>query len=263
MFDSNPNVIQDGPQHPAPHKTIPLILIHDGGGTIFSYYLLGDLGRRVLGIANPRFRSDIPWAGGLHEMATVYAGFVESAVSSGPVILGGWSLGGLLALETAHVLRQTRPSIRVAGLIMIDSVCPVPPKTGWEGAEEKRLMERRIEWPATTAAATKICVERCFREAHRMVHEWKLPVNRPPLAVLIRCREAVPMPNDGLLYVDLYRGDQRLGWDNYCKDIFCRILEIPGHHYDVFALSHVDAVTAMVKAACDIIEKEGLVSVAS
>lgn len=256
MFDTNPNLIQDGLRR---RNAMPLVLIHDGGGTIFSYYILDDLGRKLLGIANPRFRSGIPWAGGLHEMATVYANLVASAILSGPVILGGWSLGGLLALETAYVLSQSYPDVSVVGLVFVDSVCPVPPKAGW-GDSETRLAERRIEWPATTAPATKVCVERCFNEAHRMVRNWVLPVFQAPPAVLIRCRDPVPAPDDGLLYVDLYRHDRRLGWDNYCKDLFCQVLDIPGHHYNVFALDHIEIVTGVVKTACETIEEGWLSS---
>ncbi|CAK7567341.1 MAG: hypothetical protein SEPTF4163_005304 [Sporothrix epigloea] len=259
MFDSDPHIIQAGPRQPTRHNGIPLILIHDGGGTTFSYHLIGNLGRKVLGIANPRFRSGIPWAGGLREMATAYAALVVSAVSSGPVILGGWSLGGLLALETAHVLSQTCPTIRVAGLVLIDSVYPVRPEAGWSDIE-KRLTERHIEWPATTATATKVCVENCFREAYRMIREWRPPISQLPLATLIRCREAVSTPGDGLLFVDIYRDEHRLGWDNYRKDLFCQVLEVPGHHYNVFALEHVDTVTVMIKAACLTIEKNAQVS---
>ncbi|CAK7205684.1 hypothetical protein SEUCBS139899_008463 [Sporothrix eucalyptigena] len=259
MFDTNPNVIQNGPRKPAAHNATPLVLIHDGGGTIFSYHLLGDLGRKVVGIANPRFRSSIPWAGGLHEMATAYAGFVAKAVPSGPVILGGWSLGGLLALETAQVLSQTHPDVSVIGLLLVDSVCPVPPDAGWAGAEQ-RLTEHRIEWPTTTAPATKACVERCFREAHRMVRDWAPPVSQLAPAVLIRCCDPVSAPDDGLLYVDLYRSDQRLGWDNYRRGMFCQVINIPGHHYNVFALEHVDTMTASIKAACETIEQRDLIS---
>ncbi len=255
MFDSNPNLIQDGLRPPARHDATPLVLIHDGGGTIFSYYLLDDLGRRLWGIANPRFKTGVPWAGGLHEMATIYAGLVARAVPSGGVILGGWSLGGLLALETAHVLSQAHPEVRVVGLILIDSVCPVPPEGGWGGAEA-RLVERRIEWPRQTQPATKACVERCFREAHRMVREWALPPLPPPPAVLLRSQEAVPVPDDGLLYVDLYRGDQRLGWDAHCEDMFCEIVDIPGNHYNVFAFGHLEAVRSAITKACETIETQ-------
>ncbi|KIH91996.1 thioesterase [Sporothrix brasiliensis 5110] len=164
MVDSNPNLIQDDLRQ---RNAIPLILIHDGSGTIFSYYILDNIDRKLLGIANPRFKSGIPWAGGLREMATIYAGLVASAILSGPVILGGWSLGGLLALETAHVLSQSYPDVSVAGLVLIDSVYPLPPKAGWS-VPGMRLAELRIEWPATTTRATKICVERCFKEAYRM-----------------------------------------------------------------------------------------------
>ncbi|EPE08631.1 thioesterase domain containing protein [Ophiostoma piceae UAMH 11346] len=255
MFDSNPNLIQDGLRTNASRNAAPLVLFHDGGGTIFSYHLLDDLGRKVWGIANPRFKTRIPWDGGLREMGAAYAKYVATAVPYGPVILGGWSLGGVLAIETATVLAQSYPRIEVLGLVLIDSVCPVPPRDGWAGAEA-RLVKRHIEWPATTAPATKVSVEWCFGEAFRTVREWQLPIASLPPAVLIRCQEPVPVPDDGLLYVDLNRRDRHLGWDNYRPRMFCQVLDVSGNHYNVFAFDRLEEVTDLVKTACRTIESE-------
>lgn len=90
MLDPNPTVIQPGPTGHT--SRTPLILIHDGSGLISSYFWLGPLGRKVIGIFNPHFESGGNWAGGLREMATVYTGLIESVVPRGKVLLGGNAL---------------------------------------------------------------------------------------------------------------------------------------------------------------------------
>lgn len=65
----------------------PLVLIHDGSGLTVSYERLTGLGRRVWGIANPRFASSEPWDG-LLQMAKSYSSLIFDEID-GPVILGG------------------------------------------------------------------------------------------------------------------------------------------------------------------------------
>ena len=84
----NPSLIQPGPSLGGRGMT-PLVLFHDGGGTTISYHYLGELGRRVYGIEDPRFLSCRPWRGGIKEMSSVYANLIRSVVPSGNVILGG------------------------------------------------------------------------------------------------------------------------------------------------------------------------------
>jgi thioesterase domain-containing protein len=72
-----------------PKSSVPLVLIHDGGGTIYQYHLLGPLNRDVYGIANPYFDSGIKAAGGIPELAMDYAEAIRRSVGSGPVIIGG------------------------------------------------------------------------------------------------------------------------------------------------------------------------------
>jgi thioesterase domain-containing protein len=70
-------------------SSIPLVLIHDGGGTIQSYQALGPIGRDVFAIANPRFDDGVPWDGGIPEMARTYAQIIKARVPSKTVLLGG------------------------------------------------------------------------------------------------------------------------------------------------------------------------------
>lgn len=86
-MDENPTQIQSAPLN-KPSKT-PLVLIHDGGGTVFSYHLLGSLDRDVWAIHNPHFESGEPWAGGMDEMAQHYIQLLKDARISGGIFLGG------------------------------------------------------------------------------------------------------------------------------------------------------------------------------
>ncbi|KAK1914275.1 hypothetical protein P3342_007521 [Pyrenophora teres f. teres] len=80
---NNPFLIQEGPT-----RRTPLFLIHDGGGTIFHYCLLQNLGRDVWGVYNPKFNNEEVWTGGLSEMAKVYVTMLKSVISCGNVIIG-------------------------------------------------------------------------------------------------------------------------------------------------------------------------------
>lgn len=76
-------------QIPAIGGCTPLVLLHDGGGTLFNYFLLGRLGRPVYGIANQHFDTGEPWVNGLHGMAKEYTSFIEETIAEGEILLGG------------------------------------------------------------------------------------------------------------------------------------------------------------------------------
>jgi len=83
-LETNPTQLQ----HASGNST-PLFLIHDGGGTIFNYFMLGDLGRDVYGIQDPKFECDVGWEGGIVEMAREYITRIKTIKKAGPIILGG------------------------------------------------------------------------------------------------------------------------------------------------------------------------------
>lgn len=85
-MDNNLCQVQSGPTTGNP---TPLILFHDAGGTIFQYFLLGDLQRPVYGMANTHFESGGGWEHGIREMGVVYTHKIRSVIKSGKIILGG------------------------------------------------------------------------------------------------------------------------------------------------------------------------------
>lgn len=88
MNDKNPAQVQFAPRFQQKPST-PLVLIHDGGGTTFSYFTLGSLRRSVWAIHNPNFFTAEQWEGGMDEMARHYIGLMYDAGISGTIILGG------------------------------------------------------------------------------------------------------------------------------------------------------------------------------
>ncbi|KAK3685293.1 Alpha/Beta hydrolase protein [Podospora appendiculata] len=133
MGDRNPiHQVQFAPRNQRTHAT-PLVLIHDGGGTTFAYFTLETLRRNVWAIHNPRYSSGKAWDGGMDEMARHYIGLMKKAGITGSIIIGGWSLGGYVALVIARMLAaDTWSTIKVTGLLLIDSPyllpgCKLPP----------------------------------------------------------------------------------------------------------------------------------------
>lgn len=89
MHDQNPLQVQYLPRNRQARSTTPLVLIHDGGGTTFGYFMLGALNRDVWAIHNPNFFTTEPWEGGMDEMARHYIGLLVKAGISGTILLGG------------------------------------------------------------------------------------------------------------------------------------------------------------------------------
>ncbi|KAI9443347.1 putative polyketide synthase [Lactarius indigo] len=102
--------------------TTPLVLIHDGSGLVEYIHSLPLLGRDLWGIYNPHFISSQPWES-VVSMAAAYAKYTKEAVGLGPVLLGGWSFGGIIAFEVARQLLDS--SVVVKGVVLIDSPSPL------------------------------------------------------------------------------------------------------------------------------------------
>ena len=101
----------------------PLFLLHPVGGNVLCYLplaRLGSLDGPVYGIQAPGPETlTTPWT--VEALADLYAGAIRE-VAEGPHLLAGWSLGGVLAFETAR--RLAARGSEVALLAMIDVAPP-------------------------------------------------------------------------------------------------------------------------------------------
>ncbi|MEH1030542.1 amino acid adenylation domain-containing protein [Micromonospora profundi] len=104
----------------------PLFLVHPVGGAVTHYLtlatMLGD-DQPVYAIEDPELHGTAP-AGSLAERAGRYLDLVRGVQPHGPYHLGGWSLGGPVAMEMAGQLRDAGEEVGV--VLALDSALPVP-----------------------------------------------------------------------------------------------------------------------------------------
>lgn len=312
------------PAPPGLETEAPLVLIHDGGGTVVSYFHLGSLDRTVYAIQNPRFYSGEPWEDGLPEMAREYTQSIKSEIPSGPILLGGrldlaiypctsrkcpqklrgrasqsinpisscalgWSLGGLLSLEIASILGRSS-DIQVLGVIMIDSVFPravkadgmnvvpsepifgistnammrarvshsmnqalsmaktwIPPV--WKDCSDPEEYRRRVQLEEALAAKSSVSADTTVATTGETATAAGMDSLPPaPQTVLLRCIEYIPVTHsdrpDAIARVDVLRDQEKLGWDDYPYGFISAVLEIPGHHFNIFTEDYVSGSSA-------------------
>ena len=108
----------------------PLILVHAISGLALPYFALGPLSeldedRPIYGISSPMFTSSLanPLQSSLSKAAAQYVAIVRREIQpQGPYLLGGWSMGGMIAMEMAAIFQAQGDD--VAHVILIDSVNP-------------------------------------------------------------------------------------------------------------------------------------------
>lgn len=220
-------------------------------------------------------------------MARHYVELMRKVVPQGRILLGGWSLGGLLSLEMARVLAGDS-QFTVLGLVMIDSICPSAYSTKTRVAKAA-VVPYKQQFAPNTKQETIEGVERCFVEARKAVESWRMPrwnesdeegndkaehcikvsdlgeaqphirtssssIKCPP-TFLFRAKEAVPTEPGEVSFVDVTRHSRNLGWEEYQKDFLEEIVDISGHHFSIFAWDHVDDVSEKLMDACNALEK--------
>ncbi|MFE9405160.1 amino acid adenylation domain-containing protein [Streptomyces sp. NPDC006530] len=115
----------------------PLILVHPVGGDVLCYAGLGPL----LGDDQPLYALQYPDLDPaprtLVALAEHYADAITERFPDGPYRLGGWSLGGVIALETARLLTD-----RGATVELVAAVDLLEPPRRVEPAPEEALLAR-------------------------------------------------------------------------------------------------------------------------
>ncbi|MBV9450702.1 MAG: amino acid adenylation domain-containing protein, partial [Streptosporangiaceae bacterium] len=105
----------------------PLFLFHAVGGTVTAYAPLAwELAGAfsVYGLQSPGLDEHGEIPASLDALVSSYAERIRAAAPAGPYRLGGWSMGGVLALEVARRLERSGAS--VALLILLDAPFAIP-----------------------------------------------------------------------------------------------------------------------------------------
>ncbi len=98
----------------------PWFMVHPPGGIVVCYHALAQrLGRErpFYGIRSRGLHGEPDLPGRLEDMAAEYVAAIREIQPCGPYLLGGWSAGGLVALEMAQQLAAAGESIRMLALL--------------------------------------------------------------------------------------------------------------------------------------------------
>jgi len=98
----------------------PWLMVHPPGGIVVCYQALAQrLSRQrpFYGIRSRGLHGELDLPGRLEEMALEYVAAIREIQPHGPYLLGGWSAGGLVALEMAQQLVAQGESIRILALL--------------------------------------------------------------------------------------------------------------------------------------------------
>jgi amino acid adenylation domain-containing protein len=122
----------------------PLFLVHPAGGHVFPYVHLAQfLGpdQPCYGLQSRALEDGQAPHTRIEDMASHYIQALQAVQPAGPYLLGGWSMGGVVAFEMAQQLHTHDQ--RVALLALLDSRIPTPDETfPEEDAEAISLVER-------------------------------------------------------------------------------------------------------------------------
>ncbi|KAF8881857.1 beta-ketoacyl synthase [Infundibulicybe gibba] len=246
-LDTVPIVLQKSQSRTA----LPLFLIHDGSGLVNYYDRLSPLDRNIWGIHNPHFITAQPWDSVIH-MATEYARLIEES-TRGPVILGGWSFGGVAAYETS--LQLAKKGIHVQGILLIDSPSPIN-----HVPLSDSLIDSVVNLDARSAASELgRLVKTQFAMNARMLGRYSPHTTGGPCPPLVMLRSSEGYNPPGVADVPIWLADRSdphlatVGWEELAK-ASVKILDIPGHHFQPFHPSNIGDVSQRIMEGCAYLE---------
>jgi amino acid adenylation domain-containing protein len=121
----------------------PFFCVHAIGGQVFSYAELS----QKLGLEQPFYGLQSPPANffaepgvSIEQLATLYNREIRSVQPVGPYLLGGWSMGGLLAWEMAQQLKKEGESTSL--LVLVDTIPPPSYLEAEDKADEVSILAR-------------------------------------------------------------------------------------------------------------------------
>jgi thioesterase domain-containing protein len=241
----------------------PFFCVHGAGGNVLNFRELS----RHLGSAQPFYGLQAQGVDGsrppletIEEMAALYQPEIERVQPTGPILVGGYSGGGVVALELARRLRDAGRT--VPRVILFDTFCPGIEarrpsfstrlaRALAEGAEglsrratrklSRHLGELSVELKLRFFESQdaplpfELRDERLTRSFHASAERYR-PSVYDGAVTLFRAREVA----------EVYQhAGPRLGWDAYLPHL--EIHEIPGDHNSLVLEPNVQLLTAILR----------------
>jgi thioesterase domain-containing protein len=207
----------------------------------------------VYGLRHREIDGPLPLHPDVEAMATDFIQQVRALAPAGPYFFCGYSAGGLIAYEMARQL--TAAGERVAGLILLDTRCPVLPARG--RADRLRMHAERLlrQGPRYLVAKIGDRLRKELDDRSRRNRVATPDKDTRAMEAWWGCKERYHMrPYDGraqLIRVPYDLADEQtdrvldatLGWGAFVRG-GVEIIEVPGTHLQLWDPPHVDAVAA-------------------
>ncbi|KNZ72615.1 Conidial yellow pigment biosynthesis polyketide synthase [Termitomyces sp. J132] len=210
---------------------LPLFFIHDGSGLVNYYERLPPLDRPIWAIHNPNFSTSQPW-NSISEMARTYAKLIANLII-GPIIVGGWSFGGVAAYEVARQLELLGRTTQ--GILLIDAPNPV----GHVPLSDS-IINTVLHLQRRSIISSEIgrLVKAQFSMNSRLLGNYKPEpfMHDSPHLIMLRSKEGFKPPH---VQVPAWLSDRTRpeaaisGWQTLSRG-HVDILDIPGHHFEPF-----------------------------
>ncbi|HEX5884247.1 MAG TPA: alpha/beta fold hydrolase, partial [Pyrinomonadaceae bacterium] len=239
---------------------LPFICVHPAGGSIFNYLNLAqhlDPDQPLYAIASG-MDEDEPAHETIEAMAADYVGAIREAGIEGPYLLGGWSMGGVVAFEMARQLRAEGEE--VAGLSLIDSAAPTADME--KNLEETALLIGFAQNIGLHAGHVDVSPDELANlntgDKLALILNWAKQQHLLPLEVeladiqryfnvyranLRALSGYVPQPQR--VRLTLFKADEHvngkgetMGWDALTEEL--EVCVIPGNHYTLLSGPHVN-----------------------
>jgi syringomycin synthetase protein SyrE len=250
----------------------PLFLVHASGGTVSSYAELANrlpAYQPVYGLEASGLKDGQDAIDDVPAMASTYINAIRTVQSKGPYLLGGWSAGGIIAVEMARQFVRAGEKVAFLGLIdtdvsnRADEVDLVPQLIAIAAANDLNLTDEDV------AALRALAPEDQLPRFADIVGRQQAPRDSSPARNAINVNQAItrglkkyassnPLRYAGhvVLFscVELIPGEVRpdpyLGWQDMVEgEVLLRF--VPGNHFSVVRMPHVAALAAKISESID------------
>lgn len=244
---------------------VPLYLFHDGSGQVGMYRRLHGHDRTTYAIFDPHCGSNNDkrqFHCSVNQMAEEYVTAILSNPKqrSSPLILGGWSFGGVVAFEAAQQLAVR--GFEVKGLVLIDSPSPIDHEP--LPAAISSCIARQSSQLQHVASSRSVALEEEFISNASLLATYKpesfhRATGRGLKTVMLRSQDVLDTEAlYGVRYDWLSRQDTRaaaiVAWEEIVGG-HVEVLPIPGNHFEPFLKDMIGETSAQLWTACRHIEQ--------
>jgi amino acid adenylation domain-containing protein len=232
-----------------------VVLVHPMGGHLAPYARLAHhLSASVNLFGLQAAGSDTPLYGSIAQRCAAYVQELMAAWR-GPVILGGYSLGGALALEMADQLRRAGRIVSI--VLMLDAPVPRPASGGWDKLRHRATELWRFSWRDRRIWLMEQLSHRLVaaRNDTQEYGEAGALIDTSGMQLLVEqtLRWQSPLYDGEVL---LFRANRNLrgypnplgalGWERFCSHL--EVLDLPCNHAEILVEPQVLRIAADIES---------------